>query len=94
MFDPPPPLEFKEGIAKRKPPEVVGVAALLSKEEDLFEKGPPPPPEPFETPRQRHARIAAAKKEVPYAQCFRCRCWCDGGGVSTIFSLVCDFEIG
>lgn len=64
MFDPPAPLEFKKGISKRKPPQVEGVAALLAKDKGLFEKGSPPPKEKFETPRQRHARIAAAKKKV------------------------------
>lgn len=64
MFEPPPPLEFKKSITKRKAPQIEGIAALLSKEEKLFEKGPPPPKEKFETPRQRHARVAAAKKKV------------------------------
>ena len=66
MFDPPLPLEFKKSVCKRTPPNVQGMAALLQSEEgaNLFEKGPPPPKEKFETPRQRHARIAAAKKKV------------------------------
>lgn len=66
MFAPPPPLEFKNSVCKRKPPEIQGIAAMLKSKdgESLFEKGTPPPPEKFETPRQRHARIAAAKKEV------------------------------
>ena len=66
MFDPPPPLPFKKTVCKRVPPKVQGMAALLQSEigADLFEKGPPPPKEKFETPRQRHARIAAAKKKV------------------------------
>ncbi|CAN0536803.1 unnamed protein product, partial [Scytosiphon promiscuus] len=63
MFDPPPPLVFKKSVCKRTPPKVQGMAALLNSEDgdNLFEKGPPPPKEKFETPRQRHARIAAAK---------------------------------
>lgn len=66
MFAPPLPLEFKKSVCKRKPPEIQGIAAMLKGKDgaSLFEKGPPPPPEKFETPRQRHARIAAAKKKV------------------------------
>lgn len=64
MFDPPDPLDFKKPVTKRKPPTVDGIAALLKAKKDLFEKGPPPPREEYETPRQRHARIAASKKEV------------------------------
>ncbi|CAN0141059.1 unnamed protein product [Pylaiella littoralis] len=66
MFDPMPPLEFKKSLCKRKPPAVEGIAAMLKGKagESLFEKGVPPPPEKFETPRQRHARIAAVKKKV------------------------------
>lgn len=66
MFDPMPPLEFKKSVCKRKPPAVEGIAAMLKGKggESLFEKGAPPPPEKFETPRQRHARIAAVKKKV------------------------------
>ena len=66
MFDPPPPLVFKKSVCKRTPPKVEGIAALLNSEAGayLFEKGSPPPREKFETPRQRHARIAAAKKKV------------------------------
>lgn len=66
MFEPMPPLEFKKSVCKRKPPAVEGIAAMLKGKagESLFEKGTPPPPEKFETPRQRHARIAAAKKKV------------------------------
>eukprot|EP00752_Nemacystus_decipiens_P014385 g12795.t1 len=66
MFAPPPPLEFKKSVCKRKPPEIQGIAAMLKGKdgESIFEKGTPPPPEKFETPRQRHARIAAAKKKA------------------------------
>ncbi|CAM9203335.1 unnamed protein product [Ectocarpus sp. 4 AP-2014] len=66
MFEPPPPLEFKKSVCKRKPPKVEGVAAMLKGKgaNNLFEEGAPPPPEKFETPRQRHARIAAAKKKT------------------------------
>lgn len=66
MFDPPPPLEFKKNVSKRKPPQVEGVAALLAKEKVIFEEGPPPPHDLYETPRQRHARIAAANKKVTF----------------------------
>ncbi|CAM9806571.1 unnamed protein product [Choristocarpus tenellus] len=31
---------------------------------DLFEKGTPPAPEAFETPRQRHERVTAAKRKA------------------------------
>lgn len=64
MFDPPPPLEFKKPVSKRTQPEVTGLAAMLKAKKDLFESGPPPPKEKFETPRQRHARIAESKKKV------------------------------
>ena len=78
MFAPPPPLEFKKSVCKRKPPEIQGVAAMLKGKggESIFEKGPPPPPEKFETPRQRHARIAAAKKKVRRVGVFFLLCIC------------------
>lgn len=64
MFDPPDPPEFKKPIGKRKPPQVEGLAAMLKAEKEVFEKGPPPPKDVYETPRQRHSRIAAVKKKV------------------------------
>lgn len=64
MFNPPDPLEFKKPVSKRKVPSVDGIASILSQKPDLFEKGPPPPREKFETPRQRHARVAALKRKV------------------------------
>lgn len=76
MFEPPPPLEFKKSVCKRKPPTIEGVAAMLKGKgaASLFEKGPPPPPEKFETPRQRHARIAAAKKKVRHVLTLKSHC--------------------
>lgn len=64
MFNPPDPLEFKEPVSKRKSPSVDGISAILDSKPGLFEMGPPPPQEEYETPRQRHARIAASKREV------------------------------
>lgn len=69
MFDPPDPLDFKKPVGKRKPPAVDGISALIKAEKGLFEKGPPPPKDEYETPRQRHARVAAAKKEVCIIHC-------------------------
>lgn len=53
----------------------------------LFEKGTPPPPEKFETPRQRHARLAAAKKKV-------CRIFDRGGGEEWKDAVCGRFEMG
>lgn len=64
MFEPGPPLEFKTPVFKRKVPSISGIAALLKAKDSVFEEGPPPPKEQYETPRQRHARVAAAKKKA------------------------------
>jgi len=57
MFDPRPPLLWKPPINKRVAPYVTG----LVKYKDVFEKIPPPPIIPYETPKQRHARLREAK---------------------------------
>lgn len=75
MFNPPDPLEFKEPVSKRKSPSVDGISAILASKPGLFEMGPPPPKEEFETPRQRHARIAAAKREVKLSNSGRTACF-------------------
>lgn len=69
MFNPPAPLEFKKSVSKRKPPQIEGIAAMLANQKEIFEEGPPPPKDVYETPRQRHARIAAAKKKVSVHVC-------------------------
>jgi U1 small nuclear ribonucleoprotein 70kDa len=60
MFDPRPPLVWKPPTSKRKAPYVTGCADLVA----CFEKGPPPPVEPYETPKQRHARLREAKMKA------------------------------
>lgn len=89
MFEPNPPVEFKESIAKRKPPKIEGVAAILAKEKDIFEKGPPPPKEEYETPRQRHARLAAAKKKVLFGRiCHFAVMWLVGISIVSVLAVV------
>ncbi|CAN0449751.1 unnamed protein product [Discosporangium mesarthrocarpum] len=59
MFNPRPPMEFKKPISKRRAVSLTGVADLVK----LMEATPPPPPEVFETPRQKRARLTAAKRK-------------------------------
>lgn len=56
MFQPKPPLDFKPPIVKRKMPPYSGIAGLVG----MFETDKPEPRAPFETPKERHARIAKA----------------------------------
>ncbi|KAH8056729.1 snRNA binding protein [Aureococcus anophagefferens] len=52
MFQPGPPLLFREKISKRRPTPYTGVAAYR----DLFETTAPPEPEKNETPRERRKK--------------------------------------
>ncbi|KAH8062567.1 snRNA binding protein [Aureococcus anophagefferens] len=54
MFQPGPPLLFREKISKRRPTPYTGIAAYR----DLFETTAPPEPEKNETPRER-AKVKA-----------------------------------
>jgi U1 small nuclear ribonucleoprotein len=60
MFQPGPPLLFREKISKRRPTPYTGVAAYR----ELFETTAPPEPEKNETPRERRAKVKAEKAEA------------------------------
>ena len=57
MFQPGPPLIFREKIVKRRPTPYTGVAQYL----ELFEATAPPERETHETPRERRAKVKAEK---------------------------------
>lgn len=60
MFEPRPPIEFKEPLVKKQMPAYSGIGQYVS----LFEHGPPPEREPFQTPAERQASVKERMKKL------------------------------
>jgi len=57
LFAPRPPLEYLKPLGKKKVPIIAGIADFVENLEDTL----PPPRAPFETPRERRARLHEEK---------------------------------